>query len=86
MNTRELAKEHPEAFAALPECYQSDDCLFFWEGPGALEEQGGLYCCPAIGQHEALGRWEAGYNSIRREWIVVYAEGLPQKGCKCHAK
>lgn len=83
MNTRELAQAHPEAFAALPECYQSDDCLHFWEGPGGAGE-GGLYCCPATGQQEVLGKWEAGYNFIRGEWIVVHAEGLPQKGCKCH--
>ena len=31
MDTRELSKRFPAAFAALPECYQNDDILSFYQ-------------------------------------------------------
>jgi hypothetical protein len=54
MNTLQLAKAHPEAFAALPECYQADDCLLFWQ-----DREGFLYATPKVHQVFALGDWEA---------------------------
>lgn len=31
MDTRELSHAFPKAFAALPECYQNDDVLSFYQ-------------------------------------------------------
>lgn len=54
MNTRELQVRSPAAFAALPEAYQNDDVLYFWE-------VGNTLCCtPAAGQ-ECLGSWVSEY-------------------------
>lgn len=63
MNTLELARKHPEAFAALPEAYQADNCLTF-------DLIGGeLYCWPGAGQQEALGVWTMKY--INGEWKEI---------------
>lgn len=63
MNTRQLAEECPYAYAALPECYQADDCLFFWE------EGNTLYAKPAVGQEQALGVWVMEYDTPNYTWV-----------------
>ncbi len=38
-STLEFAKKYPEAFAALPECYQNDDVLEYYKADGFLYAQ-----------------------------------------------
>lgn len=68
MNTLELAKSHPEAFAALPDPYQADDCLVF-----ELED-GKLLAYPKQDQIFALGHWVAYYNTSAQEWVLSVGE------------
>ena len=73
MDTRELEKQHPEAFAALPECYQADDCLYFWEVKGFNTVI--IYACPcrwtscsarSVGGCIQQAQKQVGYGSQRR--------------------
>lgn len=61
-STLELATTHPEAFAALPEGYQADDCLDYYEHWGIL------FCRPKASQVQALGHWEAFYEPKSKQW------------------
>lgn len=72
MDTLSLAYEHPEAFKALPEPYQNDNCLFFWVGKDNI-----IYCVPKKGQEFALGYWVYMYDAEGKEWIEVdFADGV----------
>ena len=62
MNTRQLQEHCPYAFAALPTCYQNDDCLVFWEVGSRL------YAKPAKGQEGSLGVWQAEYHPPTYTW------------------
>lgn len=64
MNTRELSAQYPDAFSALPEPYQADDCLYFWF------DGGDLYCRPAEGQENVLGNWEAVFWDVEKLWYA----------------
>lgn len=64
MNTLELARQYPDAYEALPEPYQNDDCLEF------SVKEGKIYCEPAKGQEEWLGSWVAEYSSQSPCWKV----------------
>lgn len=69
LNTRELAEVYREAFNALPECYQADDCLVFWEEQ-TWERGDFLYCRPSVGQEQALGNWVLEYDFETRDWVT----------------
>ena len=59
MTLDELETKHPDAFGALPECYQVDDCLEFWE-----QEQGlVIFARPKMSELHALGNWCCYYRS-----------------------
>jgi len=61
-NIQWLYKHHIVAFAALPECYQADNCLiFYWENNR-------LYAEPKADQGQALGEWRANYNPTTDSW------------------
>ena len=62
MNTMELCTKNPNAYEALPEAYQGDDCLYFYE------DKGMLFCRPAEGQEGALGQWVAKYSESEKCW------------------
>ena len=65
MNTLELARLYPVPFSRLPECYQGDDCLFFWI------EDSVLMCAPKDEREESvLGTWIAEYNSNLKNWVT----------------
>jgi hypothetical protein len=66
INQAQLMVEFPQAFAALPEPYQSDSCLDFYQDCNY-----NLCCSPAEGQSFALGEWEAVFNSDKGEWIAI---------------
>lgn len=63
LTMRELVIFHPKAFEALPEPYQSDSCLVFWE-----DSDGALWCAPTDDQEVVLGKWESIYNPTTRDW------------------
>lgn len=65
MNTLQLAKANPEAFSALPEPYQADDCLLFFT------KEDKLHCVPNMENQWALGCWEAVYDADLHEWVSV---------------
>lgn len=56
MNTIELASKHPKAFDALPEPYQADSCLEFYESNGRV------FARPCVDQLSILGNWTAMFN------------------------
>ena len=62
---RMLSKGFPEAFKALPEPYQNDDCLLF-----TFKEQK-LTAMPREDQTFALGEWEAIYDPSLKSWEIV---------------
>jgi hypothetical protein len=59
MNTKQLSKRYPMAFKSLPEPYQADDCIEFFEKDGTL------YAKPSVGQ-AFLGMWVAFFDD--GEW------------------
>lgn len=65
-DTLTLAKNYPDAFNALPEPYQNDDCLEFFIDSGVL------YSRPKKGQESILGNWVAEFYSYpdEKEWVV----------------
>lgn len=65
MNERELAKQYPEAFAALPEPYQNDSCLVFWL------DNDEIWAAPLEEQADILGCWMAVFSPINREWKLL---------------
>jgi hypothetical protein len=65
MNTLQLAHKNPKAFAALPEPYQADSCLTFYNRNGTL------YCKPAHGQERILGKWRCQYVAKYDNWEPV---------------
>ena len=72
MNTRELEKEYPAAFKALPECYQADDCLEFFI------DHDWLMAVPKPGQESVLGELEWWFDSDSNQWEeceVEYVDG-----------
>lgn len=66
MNTMELANRYPEAFQALPEPYQADSCLRFWEDDGTL------YAEPLEDQVEILGDWRSRFVERMKRWVRVF--------------
>jgi hypothetical protein len=69
MNTfdiHHLCTHYRDAFAALPEPYQNDNCLDFY-----VDVNGGLCCTPKIGQEFALGEWEAVYDEDADDWFDI---------------
>ena len=65
MNLLELATQYPHAFQDLPEPYQNDDCLFFWEDGGTL------YATPSPDQTSVLGSWQARYDDVGCQWTYI---------------
>jgi hypothetical protein len=63
MNTRELEKQYPEAFKALPECYQADDCLEFY-----VDLDGSLMAIGKPGQEDILGELGWSFNPDTNQW------------------
>lgn len=63
-DTRWVEKELPMAFAALPECYQADDCLNFW-----FDDDCVLRCAPKKDQEFAVGNWTAYFDYDRGTWM-----------------
>ena len=57
-----LEQHEPDAFAALPEPYQNDNCLSY------RRDYDGLYCRPHIDQVFALGRWTLFFNEDTCSW------------------
>jgi len=64
ISTIELEATCPEAFHALPECYQNDSCLEFMWDDGILF----AYPVPVPGQEHALGNIEGMF--INGQWDV----------------
>lgn len=60
MNTKQLSKRYPMAFKSLPEPYQADDCIEFFEKDGTLFAKAGK------GQETILGMWVAFFDD--GEW------------------
>lgn len=64
MNTLELSKKYPHAFAALPEAYKNDDCLEFEEVVGVLIAR------PLPSQVPIIGNWQAAFLSASSEQLA----------------
>lgn len=64
-STLGLAAKEPVAFRALPEAYQSDDCLQFSIEHGIITAQ------PKPGQESALGYWKCVFSDTERRWIPI---------------
>ena len=69
MNTQELAKNEPEAFAALPEAYQNDDVLFFY-----YDGNNNLIAEPQVRQRFALGVWDSVFDRQTKTWQNIYRQ------------
>lgn len=61
-NTLELAEVYPSAFEALPEPYQADSCLLFWD------EDGKVFTRPLDDQEHILGVWKCVFNPETKRW------------------
>ena len=64
-STHEFSKAHPDMFAALPEPYQNDSCLRFFQ------IKDGWCCSPEKDQEFALGVWEAMFNTKTKTWYQI---------------
>ncbi len=62
-STIEFAKEYPQAFNALPEPYQADDCLEYQINGKHI------YCYPKLDQEPILGDWLCIYDSFENRWL-----------------
>ncbi len=65
-STLQFAKEYPEAFNALPEPYQADDCLQYLIGDKTIA------CQPKPDQELALGRFVYRYSAGKKIWEKVW--------------
>ncbi len=65
MTTLEFSEVCPEAFARLPEAYQADSVLFFYE------ENGFWFCEPEKEEIPILGKWVCYYETEENRWIGV---------------
>jgi len=61
-----LRHTHPDAFAALPEPYQEDDCVVFYQ-----DVNGNLCCEPDEDQTAVLGQWTSVYDHISGDWKLI---------------
>ena len=64
MNTRELQSKFPQAFKALPSCYQNDSCLEF-----SIDSEGYVHAFPLQDQIAILGDWESMFK--HGQWKTV---------------
>ncbi len=62
----QLQLEYPQAFQALPESYQADSCLDFYQDCNY-----NLCCGPKEDQVSALGEWEAVFDIEKGEWLAI---------------
>ncbi len=65
-STIQFGKKYPEAFNALPEPYQADDCLEYQIISGLI------LCYPKSDQEIALGNWVAFFRPKNRTWEVKH--------------
>jgi len=72
LNQDTFAEQYPDAFDALPECYQADSCLRFWV------ENNQFYSAPLESEEYCLGIWvsifepEHGWIDYSHNGKVVY--------------
>lgn len=62
-STLELARRHRKAWEALPECYQADDCLEFYEVAEIL------FAKPKPEEIPILGDWECFFRPHDGRWV-----------------
>ncbi len=62
--TLELAQKHPEAFAALPEAYQSDDCLLYY-----IYSDGAISAWAKPGQEGIIGNGGWWWAPGKTTWV-----------------
>ena len=64
--TEQLRYTRPQAFAALPEPYQEDDCLMFY-----IDINGNLNAVPDEDNVAILGDWEMMFDSTSEAWVTT---------------
>ncbi len=61
-NVLELAEVYPSAFDALPDCYQADSCLLFWDDGDKV------FTRPLDDQEDILGVWMNVFDPQLKKW------------------